>query len=85
MAAELQVIAHTLQALEPKPGTAEHVCDGGWACHFHDVQIAALQPRVVIERNPLDFCDVCGTEDKFGDFQLTYRNGHQIALCRDCK
>jgi hypothetical protein len=85
MAADFAELIHALKALEPKPGTAEHVCDGGWACHFHDVQIAALQPRVVIERNPLDFCGECQAEDEFGDFQITYRNGHEIALCRDCK
>lgn len=26
---------------EPEP---EHVCDGGWACHFHDVKKAADEP-----------------------------------------
>jgi hypothetical protein len=25
----------------PEP---EHVCDGGWACHFHDVKAATAQP-----------------------------------------
>jgi hypothetical protein len=52
-----------------------------------DHALKALEPKqkVVIERNPLDFCGECQAEDEFGDFQITYRNGHEIALCRDCK
>lgn len=41
--------------------------------------------HVRIERNPLDNCDVCGAEDKFGDFAIDMRNGREIALCRECE
>lgn len=48
-------------------------------------RIAEPKPRVRFERNPLDFCQACGVEDKHGFFRTTYRNGREIALCDACE
>jgi hypothetical protein len=51
-----------------------------------DLAFKALEPkpRVVFVRNPLDFCDVCGTEDKYGSFIHDFQSGREIALCHEC-
>jgi hypothetical protein len=50
-----------------------------------DLAFKALEPkRVRIERNPLNYCDVCGAEDKLASFAHDFQNGRPIALCDDC-
>lgn len=47
-------------------------------------RILAPKPKARIVRNPLNYCDVCGTEDKYGSFAHDYQNGREIALCHEC-
>jgi hypothetical protein len=52
-----------------------------------DLAFKALEPKplpVRYVRNPLNYCDVCGTEDKYGSFVHDFQNGREIALCHDC-
>jgi hypothetical protein len=52
-----------------------------------DLAFRALEPkppRVTIEQNPLDHCDVCGAFDRYDSFVHDWQNGREIALCHDC-
>jgi hypothetical protein len=52
-----------------------------------DLAFKALEPKkrvVVMVRNPLNYCDVCNTEDKHSTFIHDYQNGREIALCHSC-
>lgn len=40
--------------------------------------------RVRIERNPLDFCDVCGAEDKHDAWPIDFQNGREVKICDEC-
>lgn len=39
---------------------------------------------VRVERNPLDYCDVCGAKNVHGAFEVVHQNGREVALCEVC-
>jgi hypothetical protein len=52
-----------------------------------DLAFKALEPKplpVRYVRNPLNYCDVCGTEDKYASFIHDYQSGREISLCDNC-
>jgi hypothetical protein len=48
-------------------------------------RILGSAPKVRIEPNPLNFCDVCGAEDELASFAHDFQNGREIALCDGCQ
>jgi hypothetical protein len=52
--------------------------------HTFEAMDRIFAPKMKTVRNPLNYCDVCGTEDKHASFSHEFQNGREIALCDEC-